>query len=61
MSAEVSNVEVTDGTQVSDPPISIATDTKTEVEAQPVRRRQWGSRSIASTPSLSSESLEVSF
>ncbi|CAH8598784.1 unnamed protein product [Schistosoma bovis] len=58
VSAEVSNVEVTDGTQVSDPPISIATDTKTEVEAQPVRRRQWGSRSIASTPSLSSESLE---
>ncbi|CAH8600867.1 unnamed protein product [Schistosoma margrebowiei] len=58
VSAEVSNFEVTDGTQVSDPPISIATDTKTEAEAQPVRRRQWGSRSIASTPSLSSESLE---
>ncbi|CAH8618413.1 unnamed protein product [Schistosoma haematobium] len=58
VSAEVSNFEVTDGTQVSDPPISITTDTKTEVEAQPVRRRQWGSRSIASTPSLSSESLE---
>ncbi|CAH8600503.1 unnamed protein product [Schistosoma curassoni] len=58
VSAEVSNFEVTDGTQVSDPPILIATDTKTEVEAQPVRRRQWGSRSIASTPSLSSESLE---
>ncbi|CAI2731757.1 unnamed protein product [Schistosoma spindalis] len=58
VSAEVSNFEVTDVTQVPEPPISIATDTKIEVESQPIRRRQWGSRSIASTPSLSSESLE---
>ncbi|CAH8617033.1 unnamed protein product [Schistosoma rodhaini] len=58
MPAEVSNFEVIEDTQVSDPPISITTDTKTKMETQPIRRRQWGSRTTASTPSLSSESLE---
>ncbi|CAH8861328.1 unnamed protein product [Trichobilharzia szidati] len=43
-----------------DQPVSTAVvkDSKSETEIQPQRRRQWGSRSIASTPSLSSESLE---
>ncbi|CAH8293578.1 unnamed protein product, partial [Schistosoma turkestanicum] len=57
-SIEISNVEITKDAQNSDLPISTANDAKSETEVQPVRRRQWGSRSITSTPSLSSESLE---
>ncbi|VDQ00308.1 unnamed protein product [Trichobilharzia regenti] len=48
------------GTTVDQPISTAVKDSKPEIEIQPQRRRQWGSRSIPSTPSLSSESLEVS-
>nr|CAH8862574.1 unnamed protein product [Trichobilharzia regenti] len=46
------------GTTVDQPISTAVKDSKPEIEIQPQRRRQWGSRSIPSTPSLSSESLE---
>nr|CAX82476.1 DNA-binding SAP,domain-containing protein [Schistosoma japonicum] len=58
VSTEASNIKITESKQVLDQPISITNDTKLETEVQPIRRRQWGARSIPGTPSLSSESLE---
>ncbi|KAK4468073.1 hypothetical protein MN116_008246 [Schistosoma mekongi] len=58
VSAEASNIKITESKQVLDQPVSVTNDTKSEAEVQPVRRRQWGARSISGTPSLSSESLE---
>ncbi|CAH8602201.1 unnamed protein product [Heterobilharzia americana] len=53
----IANANTTENIETSDQ-LAPTEDNKSETEVQPQRRRQWGSRSISSTPSLSSESLE---